>query len=185
MLLPIVSLLRLISAYLLSRLSLFVTPASCTDVDFKNVVRQKWFWIECILCIIHCPPFVTGEISPPASMNNIVVYRVETLICALSLTHLYLLWRAFADYMLQDLPSRDSIAAYTGVNFNSTFVLKRMLNSWMAICWISIFYLVVVLVGGYLFRIAEHMHSCLFEVRLALLFFCTRIMLALDGAAIS
>ena len=103
-------------------------------------------------------------------MNNIVVYRVETLICALSLTRLYLIWRAFADYMLQDLPSRDSISAYTGVNFNSTFVLKRMLNSWMAIFWISIFYLVVVLVGGYLFRIAEHMHSCLFEVRLALLF---------------
>ena len=97
-------------------------------------------------------------------MSNIVVYRIETLCCAVCMTRLYLIWRAFADYMLQDLPSKESIASYTGINFDSKFVIKRMLNSWEAMFWIATFYLFVVAVGGYLFRMAEHMHSCRFEV---------------------
>lgn len=135
-----------------------------TDVGYRDVCMNKWFWVECIVCIVHCPPLITTEIALPPSMNNIAVYRIETLCCAVCMARLYLIWRAFADYMLQDLPSKDSIASYTGISFDSKFVIKRMLNSWMAMFWIASFYLVVVAVGGYLYRMAEHTHSCLFEV---------------------
>ena len=134
------------------------------DIGWSDVFRSKLFWIEVVICLLHCPPFVTAEISQEA-MSNIIVYRLETIMCAVGLVRLYLVWRTFADKMLDDLPhkKKNNIASFTNVNFDSTFVLKRMLNSWRAGYWIAGFWITLVVLAGYLFRLAEHTHACLFE----------------------
>ena len=132
------------------------------DISASDVFKNGWFWMECAVCILHCPPFFTVEWSNEF-MSNIIVYRIETLMCSWTVIRVYLIWRALADYMIRDLPSKNNIAAYAGIEFDSRFVLKKMLNSWNAVSWIAGFFAFFVVIAGYVFRMAEHSHSCLFE----------------------
>ena len=96
-------------------------------------------------------------------MSNVVVYRLETIGCAATMMRVYLVWRVIAYYILKDLPSKHNIADYAQVQFDSTFVLKWMLNSWHAVFYISTGWFGVLIVASYIYRLAEHMHSCLIQ----------------------
>lgn len=149
---------------LYQRLHIFLRRGTPLDDDVgpADVFKRPWFLLECLVCVLHCPPFVSFEWSNEA-MGNIVVYRIETLMCSWTILRLYLCWRSLADRIIADIPSKHHIAGCTGVHFDSVFVLKTMLNSWNSIYWIAAFFISVVGIGGYVFRLAENTHSCKFE----------------------
>ena len=129
------------------------------DVCFGS--GSAWFWFEVAICILHIPPISgTWEFSS-TFMSNVVVYRLETIGCAATMMRVYLVWRVIAYYVLKDLPSKHNIAGYAGIQFDSTFVVKWMLNSWHAVFYISMGWFGVLIVASYIYRLAEHMHSCL------------------------
>ena len=43
---------------------------------------------------------------------------------------IYLGWRVFEDWMLSDLPNRETLSAFNEVKMGKSFVCKRVLNSW-------------------------------------------------------
>jgi len=129
-----------------------------TEVMFTGVSIQ--FWLEAAICVLHMPPFIESREFSSTFMSNIVVYRLETVGCAGAMLRVYLAWRPFAHWVLKDIPSKHNIASFAEIDFNSTFVIKWMLNSWHAVIYISSAWLCVLIVASYIFRLAEHMHSC-------------------------
>ena len=48
------------------------------EVDVRVILHDTMFWREIVLCCVHLPPFMTGEMSLK-TLDNIVVYRYEML----------------------------------------------------------------------------------------------------------
>ena len=120
-----------------------------------SCVLQRWkFLLEVVICILHVPPFSTGESSLP-SLDNIIVYRYEVLGCLANLLRIYLLWRPFQRWMISDIPNRNKIAGISGIQFGSLFVIKRMVNSWNSVAYVALAWFVSVIFFGYLLRITE------------------------------
>ena len=129
-------------------------------ISVSHVLDDPLLWVEMIVVGLHLPPFTTFELGSN-TMGNYVLYQAETVFCSWNIIRVYLLWRVIADWMVSDIPSKHSIGSFTGVKFDTSFVLKRMLNSWSAIYYLALLWTFVVFVGGYLFRNAEAT-ACLF-----------------------
>ena len=84
-----------------------------------------------------------------------MVYRIETVFSSLNLLRIYLLWRAFADYMLADLPKRHTLAGFSRVKLGTAFIMKRMMNSWYAFFYMAFGYTLACFLFGYWYRNAE------------------------------
>ena len=125
------------------------------DVPLGVVLRRPFLWVEVLVCIAFCPPWVSGEVSTEF-LGNIIVYRFETLGCVAAFMRLYLCWRTLVDKFVAEMPdSKVSISTYNGIKLDSKFFLKKMLNSWTAIKFIVAIWFCVLLICGYLFRITE------------------------------
>ena len=131
-------------------------------IPLTAVAARPLFWVEVGVCGVHCPPFVTGEVSMEF-LSNVIVYRLETLASLFAFLRLYLCWRTAVDKFVAEMPdSKVSISTYNGVRFDSRFFLKKMLNSWTAIKFIFGVWACVLVLCGYLFRSTEAT-SCLFH----------------------
>ena len=105
---------------------------------------------------------MTGEMSLK-TLDNIVVYRYEMIFCCYNiLARLYLLWYPIKWYMLRDIPNIQNVAAFANINFDSLFVLKRMVNSWNAGAYLAISTCLFMLLFGYLYRCCE-VTACVFS----------------------
>ena len=135
--------------------------ATAGDVCWRQ--GSAWFWLEVMVCILHVPPFVGMMEFSSTFMSNVVVYRLETVGCAASMLRVYLAWRPVVYHILKDIPSKHNIAGFAGIEFTSGFVVKWMLNSWHAVFYISTGWLCALVVMSYIYRLAEHMHSCTLE----------------------
>jgi hypothetical protein len=130
------------------------------NVSLSHVLRRPLFWLEAFVCLVHCPPYITGEISNE-SIGNVVVYRYETIACAVAVSRFYLVSRALVDSFLAELPdSKLSISTFSGIKFDAAFCIKKLLTSWKAFKVILGLWISVIVVGGYLFRLSETT-SCL------------------------
>lgn len=74
-------------------------------------------------------------------MDDIMVYRLESVCCLLSSFKLYLIWRVIRDRMLRGHPKRRIVSRFTYVDFNSMFAFKEIFNSHglkgVGIVWLS------------------------------------------------
>ena len=70
------------------------------------------------------------------TLDNLVMYRIETLCANFNLVRLYHLWWLFLEWMVSDLPMRHTISSITSVAFGSMFAIKRAMNSWNAVNYI-------------------------------------------------
>ena len=100
------------------------------DVDVRLIASCHLFWLECLVSCTHLPPFLTGEVRV-SMMENVVVYRQEMIWSCWNLLRIYLLWRPFKAWMTQDIPNKHYIAETLNIRFETLFVLKRIVNSWM------------------------------------------------------
>lgn len=117
-------------------------------------------WLELLICAIHLPPSVTFEV-PAWQLHNFTLHRAETLFCTFNSLRLFLLWRVFKDWVLQDLPSQHAIEMFANVRIDSKFALKRVLNSWQAVWFLTTFWAMLLVIMGYWYRSAE-VSACLF-----------------------
>jgi len=128
------------------------------DLDTRsavpNVLRHPIFWIEILICGIHCPPRTTGEFVT-YSFDNLIVYRAETLAAMINTLRLYLAWRVYRDSELAKIPKRYVIENFTGAAFGSIWVLKSNLNGWTGVTTLMLMWATVVLIFSYWFRAAE------------------------------
>ena len=130
------------------------------NVSLRHVLRRPLFWLEALVCLVHCPPYITGEISNE-SIGNVVVYRYETIACAVAVSRFYLVSRALVDSFLAELPdSKLSISTFSGIKFDAAFCIKKILTSWRAFKVILGLWISVIFIGGYVFRLSETT-SCL------------------------
>ncbi len=77
-------------------------------------MSQPGLWVEVLVCALHLPPFVTFEFGT-TNLTNFILYRAETLFCALNLCRVYLPFRVIIIWMLSDLPRRYTVAAMANV----------------------------------------------------------------------
>ena len=124
-------------------------------VDFSTAFRMGRFWAEAIICGIHIFPFLTFELVQ-INWLNIVMYRAETLGALVNSVRIYLIWPVVRDSILETLPRRHTISAFTNVQMSSAFAFKVIMNDellslvFIAACWSLCF-----LLTGYWFRAAE------------------------------
>jgi hypothetical protein len=97
---------------------------------------------------------VTGETSIEM-MNNVVVYRHEMNFCCWNLLRIYLLWRPFRTWMTSDISNKHNIAAALNVRLETLFVIKRIVNSWNALFYLSFFWTLSIVSFGYVYRCTE------------------------------
>jgi len=119
-----------------------------------DILSNPLFYLECLLCGIHCPPGLDYQYASE-TLGNFVVYRIETVFSSLNLLRIYLLWRAFADYMLADLPKRHTLAGFSRIKLGTAFIMKRMMNSWYAFFYMAFGYTLACFLFGYWYRNAE------------------------------
>lgn len=124
------------------------------DVHWLSVTQRWVFWLECAVSCTHLPPFVTGETSIEM-MNNVVVYRHEMIFCCWNLLRIYLLWRPFRTWMTSDISNKHNIAAALNVRLETLFVIKRIVNSWNALFYLSFFWTLSIVSFGYVYRCTE------------------------------
>jgi hypothetical protein len=103
---------------------------------FWIVISRKAFWLEFVIAIVHCPPRLEHGLGF-TFMKKYVAYRIETVLCCFNMLRFYLVWRAVVSAMLSDLPKqRATLAGMSNVNLGSTFVIKRMLNSYLGFMYL-------------------------------------------------
>jgi bacteriorhodopsin len=85
--------------------------------SYLPFVRLQMLWVEILICATHCPPYVESRSVCPlilfvllqvltsvldvlffgswmfTEMGNIIVYRIETIMCGINLLRVYLVWR--------------------------------------------------------------------------------------------
>ena len=71
-------------------------------------------------------------------------------------------WRFFIQYTVSSIPKRHTIATFCGVNFNSIWVLKKSYDSWSGVYVTSGFWIGVIAILGFAFRVSEHT-ACLLD----------------------
>ena len=129
------------------------------DYDNSGVfwvfISRKAFWLEFVIAIVHCPPRLEHGFGF-TFMKNYVAYRIETVLCCFNMLRFYLVWRAVVSAMLSDLPKqRATLAGLSNVNLGSTFVIKRMLNSYLGFMYLCTLWALSMVWFGYWYRAAE------------------------------
>lgn len=117
-------------------------------------MSDPYFYLECLLCGVHCPPGLDYQYASEF-MGNFIVYRIETVFSSFNLLRIYLVWRWFAEYALADLPKRYTLAGFSGVKLGTAFILKRMLSSWYGFFYLAFGYIFACSIFGYWYRSAE------------------------------
>ena len=113
-------------------------------------------WIEILLISIHNPPFYTDDYAvSDMGRVNIYVMRSETMMASFNMLRLYLLWRVIRDWMVSDLPKRRSLAGFQKLNIGSAFAIKRMLNSWYSLVYLTAIWFCLLFLLAYWFRAVE------------------------------
>ena len=126
----------------------------------KEVLTNRWFWLEMVIVGPHCLPFM--EYSYGTSiMGNFQVYEIESVFACINMLRLLLVWRVVEDWMLSDLPNRYSMQGFLSFEMGSAFVLKRMLHGWKSIFYVIAAWIVSIVWFGYWFRCSE-LSACLF-----------------------
>ena len=131
-----------------------LTPLETGPVWIEILLRQPSFWAEIIICGIHCPPFISQEVST-STYDNLVVYRIETLATLYNTLRFYLIWKYLRDRELALIPRRHMITGFTGAKFGSVYVLKTLLRGWNGLITIAILWTFALVIFAYWFRAAE------------------------------
>jgi hypothetical protein len=137
---------------------------NCHRLDLRipwyQVLSKRSVWIEMVLVGVHSPPWFDYSFSV-SNMGNIIVYRLETILCCFNFLRVYCIWRAFEDWLLSDIPERYTLAGFSGVKFGTAFAIKRHLHHWMGMIYVILVWFFSILWCGYLYRAAE-MTACQF-----------------------
>ena len=133
------------------------------NVHWYDAFKCRKIWFEMLILIPHIPPFYTDSFGIE-NMKNLIVYRIESIGTVYNLMRSYTFWRFFRDIRLRDMPKRYTIANFTGVKFNSIFVLKKSLEGWNGVGMIIFLWGWAILGLGYFFRIAEF-SACLLQYK--------------------
>jgi len=113
-------------------------------------------WIEVLLVSIHNPPFYTDDYAlSDMGRINVYVMRSETLMASFNMLRLYLFWRVIRDWMVSDLPKRRSLAGFQRLHIGSAFAIKRMLNSWYSLAYLTTIWFCLLFLLSYWFRAVE------------------------------
>ncbi len=129
-------------------------------IPWYQVLSKKSIWIEMVLVGVHSPPWFDYSFAV-SNMGNIIVYRLETILCCFNFLRVYCIWRAFEDWLLSDIPERYTLAGFSGVKLGTAFAIKRHLHHWMGLIYVILVWFFSILWCGYLYRAAE-MTACLF-----------------------
>ena len=132
-----------------------LTPLDWRPVPPDILFRRPDFWIEILFFGCHCPPFFTAEVWTE-TIDNLVVYRIETLAALFNMCRVYLLWKYVRDRQLLMIPKRHTIQRFTGAEFNSMYVLKELLRGRNGPVTIALIWLLAIWVGAYAFRAGVH-----------------------------
>ena len=124
-------------------------------VPWYHVFCSQGLWIEIVVLLPHCPPFFTMSFGVE-NMKNFSVYRVETIMAVYNVLRTYTFWRWYRDIRCSKLPKRHTISNFTGVPFNSVYILKKSLDGWSGVLMIVYLWSFSILSLGYVFRAAEH-----------------------------
>ena len=126
-----------------------------TGAAWKDVLlHHPEFWFEFFLCGVHCPPFMTREVSTQ-TLENLVVYRIETLGALLNSIRIYLVWKYLRDRELLKIPQSHMISGFTGAHFGSVYVLKKLFRGWLGLRTMALLWILAIVVFSYWFRAAE------------------------------
>jgi hypothetical protein len=110
--------------------------------------------LQVITCLVHNPPNYTF-VFPMKNLENLVVYRSETIFCMYNTLRCYLLWPVLTERVLSNLPRRHTVAMFASVHLGKGFAFKLMLHGWNAIWYIAGFWMFFMLLFGYWFRAFE------------------------------
>ena len=128
-----------------------LTPLEWRPVPPEILFRRPDFWIEILFFGCHCPPFFTAEVWTE-TIDNLVVYRIETLAALFNMCRVYLLWKYVRDRQLLMIPKRHLVNRFTGAEFDSMYVLKELLRGRHGPVTIAFIWLLAIWVGAYSFR---------------------------------
>jgi hypothetical protein len=124
-------------------------------------VGYRWLlsfpmWMEILIISIHNPPLYSDSYGY-ADMGsvNIYVMRSETLMASFNMLRLYLIWRVIRDWMVNDLPKRRTLAGFQRLSIGSAFAIKRMLNSWYSLVYLTALWFSLLFLLAYWFRAVE------------------------------
>ena len=124
------------------------------SISWWQILSKKRMWIEIIVVGVHCPPWVDSSFAI-SNMSNIIVYRIETILCCVNFLRVYCMWRAFQDWLLSDIPERHTLAGFNDVHLGTAFAIKRCLNSWMGMFYVIVLWAFAIVWSGYMYRAAE------------------------------
>ena len=127
----------------------------------SEIFRNPVLWLEFGVISVHCPPFFEYSYGTTIQ-GNYQVYEVETVFACLNLLRLYLVWRVVHDYMLSDLPKRETLAGFNHCKLGTSFVIKRMMHSaTSSISFVLCLWISAIMWFAYWYRSAE-LTACLF-----------------------
>lgn len=121
---------------------------------------STYFWLECLSCLIACPPFVQFHIrSPFGGVEE--VYRVERVVCALTTLRFLTAFRSLRElFRIRDASMIFVASILRVATHSSRFNIKFAMHSRPVISLLSAFAFFVVWLT-YLTRIAELPDSCI------------------------
>eukprot|EP00293_Proteomonas_sulcata_P008272 CAMPEP_0184307208 /NCGR_PEP_ID=MMETSP1049-20130417/16019_1 /TAXON_ID=77928 /ORGANISM="Proteomonas sulcata, Strain CCMP704" /LENGTH=389 /DNA_ID=CAMNT_0026619653 /DNA_START=143 /DNA_END=1312 /DNA_ORIENTATION=+ len=125
-----------------------------TFVPAKVIMAKVHFWAEVLFSFPFLPPFVTFEIGF-LQLDNFVLYRAETAMCIINSLRLYHLVRLMKDHSLSDLPNKSTVRRFTNQKLQYVFSAKRVFNSYNSMAYITLIWMIMLLVHAYWFRAAE------------------------------
>ena len=133
------------------------------NVEFTllEAVLNKSIWIEFVILLPHCPPFLSWSFGVE-NMMNFYVYRVESVGAVYNVLRTYTFWRVYRDPVLLSFPKRFTISNFTRVQFGSVYVLKKSLEGWNGVLMIAFLWSYCIFALGYVFRVAEST-ACLLD----------------------
>lgn len=131
------------------------------NVSLLQVFQNPYLWLEFCVIAPHCPPFFTSSFGIE-NMQNWSAYRAETIGACYNILRCYTLWRFFCDMIIRNLPKRHTIGNFTGIKFDSSWVVKHLLDGWSGVWMIVGLWSFCILALGYFFRAAEQT-ACLLQ----------------------
>uniref|UniRef100_A0A7S4KUL3 Potassium channel domain-containing protein n=1 Tax=Guillardia theta TaxID=55529 RepID=A0A7S4KUL3_GUITH len=113
-------------------------------------------WLELVLVLVHNPPsyrfvLVTDNLGE----NNIYVTCGETILCGCNLIRIYLCWRVLRDWILSVFPKHQTLSGFQRTKIGSSFAIKHIMHSWYAAIYMSLVWMIAIVLLAYWFRAAE------------------------------
>ena len=130
-----------------------LTPLNC-NISWVDIFSQPSVWLEFAVIGFHCPAFYTAEYDT-RTLDNIVVYRAETLAALGNTLRIYLVWRYYRDLVLFHTEKRHTIASFTGAKFGTGYVLKWSMRGWHAVPFMMVVWTIAIVISAYWYRAAE------------------------------